>query len=66
MEQVRKMINAKEVQEILGISNSYAYKVIDQLNKELQKAGYLVIPGKIDALYLQKRFFPAEDKILSC
>ena len=31
----RKMLNSKQVAEILGISVSYAYKVIDQLNKEL-------------------------------
>lgn len=37
----RKMLNAKEVAEVLEISNSYAYKIIDQLNGELQKAGYL-------------------------
>ena len=66
MEQTRRLINAKEVAEVLSISSSYAYKVIDQLNKELQKAGYLTIPGKVDALYLQKRYFPAEEKILTC
>lgn len=41
MEQRRKMLSAKEVSELLDISNSYAYKVINQLNKELEKAGYL-------------------------
>jgi len=66
MEQTRKMINAKEVAEKLGISASYAYKIMDQLNKELQDAGYLTIHGKVDSLYLEKRFFPAEEKILTC
>ena len=60
----RKMLNAKEVAEGLEISNSYAYKIIDQLNGELQKAGYLTIPGKVDSLYLEKRYFPSEEKIL--
>ena len=60
----RKMLSAKEVAEVLEISNSYAYKIIDQLNEELRKAGYLVIPGKVDSLYLEKRYFPSEDKIL--
>lgn len=60
----RKMLNAKEVAEVLEISNSYAYKIIDQLNRELQKAGYLTIPGKVDSLYLEKRYFPSEEKIL--
>ena len=59
----RKMLTAKQVAEILEISNSYAYKIIDQLNGELRKAGYLTIPGKVDSLYLEKRYFPNEEKI---
>lgn len=65
MEYTRKMLNAKEVSELLDISNSYAYKVIDQLNRELEKAGYLTIHGKVDSLYLAKRYFPCEEKIRS-
>jgi DNA-binding IscR family transcriptional regulator len=64
METTRKMLSAKEVAELLDISNSYAYKVIDQLNRELEKAGYLTIHGKVDSLYLVKRYFPGEEKIL--
>lgn len=64
MEQTRKMLNAKEVAELLGISNSYAYKIIEQLNRELEKSGYLTIHGKVDSLYLNRRYFPCEDKIL--
>lgn len=61
----RKMLTAKEVSELLEISNSYAYKIIEQLNEELTKAGYLTLHGKVDSLYLQKRFFPSEEKILT-
>ena len=64
MDTTRKMLSAKEVAELLDISNSYAYKVIDQLNRELEKAGYLTIHGKVDSLYLIKRYFPSEEKIL--
>lgn len=63
MENNRKLLNAKEVAELLGISNSYAYKVIDKLNGELEKAGYLTISGKVDSLYLMKRYFPCEEKM---
>ena len=59
----RKMLSAKEVAEVLEVSNSYAYKIIDQLNGELKKSGYLIIPGKVDSLYLEKRYFPSEEKI---
>lgn len=40
----RKMLSAKEVAKVLEISVSYAYKIIDQLNEELKKSGYLTIP----------------------
>lgn len=63
MDNSRKLLNAKEVAELLGISNSYAYKVIEKLNKELEKAGYLTISGKVDSLYLIKRYFPCEENI---
>lgn len=63
MENNRKLLNAKEVAELLGISNSYAYKVIDKLNGELEKAGYLTISGKVDSLYLMKRYFPCEENM---
>ena len=64
MNSTRKMLNAKQVAELLGISVSYAYKVIEQLNREVSKAGYLTINGKVDSLYLIKRFFPNEEHIL--
>lgn len=63
MENNRKLLNAKEVAELLGISNSYAYKVIDKLNGELEKAGYLTISGKVDSLYLMKRYFPCDENM---
>ena len=59
----RKMLSAKEVAKVLEISVSYAYKIIDQLNEELKKSGYLTIPGKVDSLYLKKRYFPSEEKM---
>lgn len=60
-----RMLSAKQVAEILDISVSYAYKIIDQLNRELEKEGYLTLHGKVDSLYLKKRFFPTMEKILS-
>lgn len=59
----RKMLNAQQVSEYLGISVSYAYKIIDRLNRELEKAGFLTIHGKVDSLYLTKRFFPSSEII---
>lgn len=52
-----RMIGAAKVAAILGISESHAYVVIRELNKELEKAGYLTIRGKVDSSYLYKRYF---------
>ena len=60
---IRQLIGANQVAEILGISSSYAYKIIEELNQELEKAGYLTIRGKVDSLYLERRYFPTPDKI---
>ena len=54
----RELVGAEQVAEILGISVSYAYKVIGKLNAELKKDGFLIIHGKVDSLYLARRFFP--------
>ena len=59
----RKMLRAKEVAEIFEISVSYAYKIIEQLNKELTNAGYLTIQGKVDSHYLYQRYFPEVNHI---
>ena len=58
-----RMLGSKQVAEMLGISVSYAYKIIDQLNRELEQAGYLTLHGKVDSLYLKRRFFPNTAKI---
>lgn len=62
-ENTGRMLSSNQVAEILGISVSYAYKIIDQLNRELEKAGYLTLHGKVDSLYLSKRFFPSSEQI---
>ena len=60
-----RMLGSKQVAEMLGISVSYAYKIIDQLNRKLEQEGYLTLHGKVDSLYLKQRFFPNTTKIQS-
>ena len=43
-------LRVDEVAEELGISISYAYKVIRKLNAELKNMGYLTIAGRINKL----------------
>lgn len=40
-------MRVSEVAEELGVSESYAYKLIQKLNKELKATGCLTLPGRI-------------------
>lgn len=50
------LIGVNEVQEILGIAESSAYRVMQQLNRELKDKGYLVCRGRISKDYLLERY----------
>ena len=39
----------------LGVSRSYAYKVMRTLNEELRTKGYLVVSGRISRKYFMDR-----------
>ena len=43
-----------EVATELGVSKSYAYKVVQKLNKQLKDMGYLTIAGRINKKYFEK------------
>lgn len=44
-------LRADEVQQILGVSKSYAYKVIKEMNSELQRQGFRTIAGRVSKQY---------------
>lgn len=51
------LIGVKEVRELLGVGTTKAYAIMNQLNKELEEKGYIVIRGKVPREYLEKRFY---------
>ena len=44
-------MRAEEVAKELGISKSFAYKLIRQLNQELKAKGFVTISGRINRDY---------------
>lgn len=46
-----------EVAEILGISKSYAYKIVKKLNDELKEKGFLTISGRVNKKYFMERVY---------
>lgn len=53
----KQMLNAKDIQELLGVSQSKAYGLIKQMNQELAESDHIVIRGKVPCAYIEKRFF---------
>ena len=44
-----------EVAKELGVSKSYAYKIVQKLNRELKEKGYLTISGRVNRKYFQEK-----------
>ena len=52
-----------DVANELGVSKSYAYKIVKQLNDELKAMGYLTISGRIHRKYfLEKLCYDSSTK----
>ena len=53
----KTFISVKEMMTALSVSESKAYSIARQLNKELAEQGYLVIPGRVSRKYFEERFY---------
>ena len=49
-------MRVEEVAQVLGVSVSYAYKIIQKLNAEMKEMDYLTISGRINRNYFMERF----------
>lgn len=52
-----RLMNAQDVRDALGVSESKAYKIIKQLNREMKKNGYYTICGRVSAKYFSECFY---------
>ena len=52
-----RFMRVEEVAAELGVSVSYAYKVIRRLNDELKEKGLVTIAGRINRQYFNERVF---------
>ena len=51
-----------EIKEIVGISKSKAYSLIQELNSELKEKGYLTVTGRVSRKYFEERFYGLVEK----
>ena len=52
-----RFMRVEEVADELGVSVSYAYKVIRRLIDELKEQGFVTIAGRINRQYFNERVF---------
>lgn len=51
------MMNINDVANELGVSKGHEYKLIRQLNEELEKSVYLTVSEKIPRSFWEKKFY---------
>ena len=54
-------MRVEDVAKEMGVSVSYAYKLIRKLNKELKATGCITIPGRIDRKFFHERVYATKD-----
>lgn len=54
--------DATEIAEMLGISKASAYKIIRNLNKDLESQGFLVVQGKVSCAYFKKKWYGFQEE----
>ena len=48
-------MKVEEVAQELGVSKSYAYKIVHKLNEDLKAMGYLTIAGRVNRSYFLEK-----------
>lgn len=51
----KTFMSVQDVANELGVSKSYAYKIVKQLNEELSQLGYITISGRVNTDYFNKK-----------
>ena len=52
-----KFVRVEEVAELLDISISHAYKIMRELNAELEHKGKITNAGRVSRRYLEERLY---------
>lgn len=55
-------MRVEDVAKELGVSKSYAYKIVQRLNGELKEKGYLTISGRVNRKYFLEKFCYGSDE----
>lgn len=60
MAQYNYMMSAADVATIMNCSKSHAYKILQELNKELAASGYVTMRGRIPKAFWKEKMYGYE------
>lgn len=56
-------MRVEDVANELGVSKSYAYKIVQKLNAELKQMGFLTVSGRVNRQYfLEKTCYGSQER----
>ena len=50
-------IKVDDVTAVLGVSKSYAYKIVREMNNELKRRGFITIAGRVSKQYFEEKLY---------
>ena len=62
---MKQMLTVEDVMNICQVKESKAYKLMKQVNSEMEKEGYIVIRGRVNSKYLMKKLGIAQEEPVS-
>ena len=52
-----RFVKAEELANELGVSKPFAYKLIREMNEDLQKQGFITISGRVSRQFFEEKFY---------
>lgn len=52
-----RFLNASDVAKLMGVSVATAYRIIRDLNSQLQQQGFITVSGKISSRYFYEKVY---------
>ena len=53
----KQYLRAREVAEVVGVSEGKGYEIIRMLNAEPKAQGYITVPGRVPIAYFEKKYY---------
>lgn len=58
----KTFMTVDEVAEELRVSKSKAYQIVREINAEMQRQGYLIVTGRVNRAFFQKKVCYSESR----